>query len=128
MPLVTAAAGVGGLAVVAAVDPATGGSYLRCAFHAMTGWWCPGCGATRATHRLLHGDVAGALGANLFLPVFAALLVLGWLTWFLPTVGRRPPQLLARAPLWSWVLLGASLLGYGVLRNAPWAFAEALAP
>ena len=128
MPLVSAVAGVGGLVVVAAVDPAERGSYLRCPLHAMTGLWCPGCGATRATHRVLHGDILGALGANLFLPVFAALIVLGWLTWFLPTLGRRPPQLLARAPAWAWAVLGGALLTFGVIRNLPFAVTRALAP
>lgn len=127
-PLATAAAGLGGLAVVFALDPASSRGYLRCPLHTMTGLWCPGCGVTRATHHLLHGDVGAALGSNVFLPVFAGLLVLGWLTWFRSTTGGRPPQLMTRAPGWAWAVLGASLLGFAVLRNLPWALTRPLAP
>ena len=53
--------------------------YPRCPFFALTGLRCAGCGATRAAHLLLHGDVAGALAQNplLFIAIpFAALFVL----------------------------------------------------
>jgi len=35
--------------------------YPRCPFYALTGHYCPGCGATRAIAELLHGHVAAAL-------------------------------------------------------------------
>lgn len=35
-----------------------------CLFRTATGWACPGCGLTRATHALLHGDVARAFAFN----------------------------------------------------------------
>ncbi|MGD9703288.1 MAG: DUF2752 domain-containing protein [Acidimicrobiia bacterium] len=127
-PLASAVLGVGALGVVFAADPATSRGYLRCPLHEMTGLWCPGCGVTRATYKALHGDVLGALGTNLFLPVFAVLVVAGWLTWFLPTIERRPPLLVARAPAGAWVALGASLLLFAVLRNLPYAPLSALAP
>ena len=97
-PLATAALGISGLGLVFAADPATSSGYLRCPLHEMTGLWCPGCGVTRATHKAVHGDVIGALGSNLFLPVFAVLAVAAWLTWFLPTIDRRPPALVAARP------------------------------
>ena len=127
-PLATAALGIGGLGLVFAADPATSGGYLRCPLHEMTGLWCPGCGVTRATHKAVHGDVIGALGTNLFLPVFAVLIVAGWLTWFLPTIDRRPPAFVARAPTSIWVALGGSLLLFAVLRNLPYAPLSGLAP
>ena len=51
-------------------DPAKMGLPL-CSFHVLTGWDCPGCGATRATHELLHGRLAAAWHYN-------ALWVLSW--------------------------------------------------
>lgn len=48
-------------------DPATAGFFPRCPLKWVTGWECPGCGATRALHALLHGEVAQALSFNYFL-------------------------------------------------------------
>jgi hypothetical protein len=128
-PVATALAGVAGLAYVAANDPnRTGAAFPACPFHAMTGLWCPGCGMTRATHALLHGDLAAAISANVFLPVFAVLIVAGWLTWFLPTIGRCPPRAVWRLPVGAWVGLGSALLVFGVVRNLPVPGFRALAP
>lgn len=45
-----------------------------CMFHELTGLYCPGCGSTRALHRLLHGNPIGALHANPLLLVIGPLL------------------------------------------------------
>src|SRR3954468_5483976 len=58
-------------AILYRVDPATSHLYPRCAFHALTGLQCPGCGTTRALHHLLHGDIAGAFRLNAMLFVVA---------------------------------------------------------
>ncbi len=67
-------------AYVLAVDPA-GGGYPRCLFYEATGYYCAGCGATRALHALLHGKLTEALHDNalfvVLLPV-ALALVLKW--------------------------------------------------
>jgi hypothetical protein len=119
-PIAAACLGVAGLAYVAANDPNRAGApFPACPFHAMTGLWCPGCGMTRATYALLHGDVAAAFSANLFLPVFAILAIAGWVTWFLPTIGREPPRALWRLPVGVWIGFGAALLAFAVLRNLP---------
>jgi hypothetical protein len=127
-PIVAAGAAVGGLGMIYAVDPTTSTLLPSCPFHAVTGLWCPGCGATRATHELLHGHIAAALGGNLFLPVFAALLGLAWWSWYRTVTVGAPPAFIARAPGWSVVALGAALLSFGVLRNMPFEPLRALAP
>ena len=38
--------------------------FPRCFLHAATGLECPGCGGLRATHALLHGDIARAFAYN----------------------------------------------------------------
>lgn len=54
------------------VDPNKPGNLLpKCPFNWLTGLNCPGCGATRMVHALLHGDVVAAWHYN------AVLLVLG---------------------------------------------------
>jgi hypothetical protein len=128
-PLAAAGLGIAGLAYVAGHDPNAGGSVFPvCPFHAMTGLWCPGCGMTRATYAMLHGHLGAAFSANLFLPAFLLLVVAGWATWFLPTIGRRPPWAIWRLPVGVWVGFGAALLAFGVLRNLPVPGLRALAP
>ena len=54
-------------------------SSYRCPFHAVTGWYCPGCGGTRALGALLRGDAVAALQDNVLmftvLPVVAVAVV-----------------------------------------------------
>jgi Protein of unknown function (DUF2752) len=109
--------GLGALAYVAAADPAKGGWFLPCPFHEVTGLWCPGCGLTRATHQLLRGHVLSALGSNLMLPVFGALVLVAWADWVVPRRVRGP--WLARVPATMWWALGAAMVTFAVLRNLP---------
>jgi hypothetical protein len=51
------------------MDPLAGPDYPHCFTQTMFGFRCIGCGATRAVHSLLHGDIKAALGFN-FLAVF----------------------------------------------------------
>ena len=83
---------------------------LPCLFRAATGLDCPLCGATRATLRLLRGDVAGALDFNalwvLSIPLLAVWFVMAW---------RRRSFVIARPQL-----LFAVGLAFAVVRNLPW--------
>ena len=73
-----AATGMAALgAAVGYFDPAKAGLFPVCPLLAMTGFACPGCGATRGLHALLHGDLLGALDFNLLLPGF--LIFFGYL-------------------------------------------------
>lgn len=88
-----------------------------CAFKALTGLHCIGCGLTRALHALVHGDIAGAFAMNplamLVLPLVPLML--------LDTRGLTPTRL---KPLMSvvmtptlWLVL---LPAYWIARNLPW--------
>jgi hypothetical protein len=127
-PLIVAAGGVAGLALVSAVDPRASGAYPRCPLHAMTGLWCPGCGITRALHDALHGDLASALSTNAMLPVYAVLTVLGWWSWWQIAHGRAAPRIITSARPTAWIALGATLVTFAVLRNLPVEPFAALAP
>ncbi|HTS19695.1 MAG TPA: DUF2752 domain-containing protein [Verrucomicrobiae bacterium] len=95
-------------AVLFAFDPTRVNIYPVCAFHQLTGLWCPGCGTTRALHQLLHGNVVAAFHFNALsmamLPVAGYLIVRGDVT--------------TLKPGWIWVLL-AVIVAFGVLRNIP---------
>ncbi|GGU57388.1 DUF2752 domain-containing protein [Lentzea flava] len=76
--IVLAAAGVGA-AILLVVDPNQPGNLLpKCPIKWLTGFNCPGCGATRMVHALLHGDIVGAFHYNAVLLVLGVPLVL-WL-------------------------------------------------
>jgi hypothetical protein len=127
-PASAGVAAVAGALYVRAVDPAEAGVLPACPFHRLTGWWCPGCGMTRGLHHLLTGDIPGALGSNLFLPVVVLLGGGLWLSWLWPTLTGRRLDGLRRVPEWSWVALTVLAVAYGVLRNLPMAPFDALAP
>jgi hypothetical protein len=99
---------IGAAVILFALDPARTSVLPSCPFHTLTGWWCPGCGATRALHELLHGHWAAALRLN---PLAIALLPLvGYLT-----VRREPLRV---KPVWMWMLAGMILV-FGIVRNIP---------
>jgi len=113
-----------GLALSAAVyllwrfDP----SHVRlwvCTFHAFTGLYCPGCGATRATHELLHGRLLSALHDNAFwvavLPLAACAAVAEGLRL---ARGRGLNHSLFGNPRLLIALAVVGLL-FGLLRNIP---------
>lgn len=116
----------GGLALAAAagiyrMDPEqelTEATLLGCGFKQVTGLDCPGCGATRATHYLLHGDVVAAFQHN---PAYVGgvPLLLGAVPVWLAAV-RRGVRL-STATVWGiWLTLLILLLVYWVVRNLAW--------
>ena len=96
-----------------------------CMFKAFTGYYCIGCGLTRALHALVHGDIGGAFAMNplamLVLPLIPLMLIDGR--------GATPAPL---KPFMSvvmtpklWMLL---LPAYWIARNLPWVPFSWLAP
>ena len=128
-PLAVGGALVGGATFLVRHDPAAPGSlFPRCLLHQTTGLWCPGCGLTRGTYQLLHGDLivgaelqrvhtAGARGDRRRMGRVVEGLVGG-------TAAAMPPQ----AGRWLSIAMPVLLIAYGVLRNLPVAPARALAP
>ena len=119
LPIAAGCCLVTGAAYVAAVDPSSAGVFLPCPFRAATGWWCPGCGLTRATHHLLHGDIATALRFNALVPVVLALVAGTWLLWVLQA-GGRPLAWRGRAPQAACVAAAIVVaVAFAVVRNLP---------
>ena len=58
-----------------AFEPGKTGFFPPCLFRALTGLTCPGCGATRAMHQIVHGHFVAAFMLNpLFLLAIPFLL------------------------------------------------------
>lgn len=120
------AAAAAAFVVLRHIDPNQPGSVLPpCPVYALTGLFCPGCGATRCLHALAHFDLATAMAMNpllvLSLPALALLTAYG--AGLLPAVLLPLARQLCRPIAWA-VLLGA----YAVARNLPWAPWNWLAP
>jgi hypothetical protein len=109
----------------AAVAPSIARYGPPCPFHSMTGLDCPGCGATRAVLALTRGDVAAALGHNVFIVASLPLLVVVWVSWLRSSrFGVAWPAWLRSAlPLAVWAGVG---LAFAVARNLPVPFLEPL--
>ena len=91
---------------------------IPCPFHALTGWYCPGCGISRLCLALLRLDFSAALQSNaaVFALLPVGLVVLS--AWAVRYI-RTGEQGLRR---WQTVLIGGMivvLLLFGLLRNLP---------
>lgn len=125
-PLVTLTA-LGALTIALALrSPHVAGSYGVCPLLGLTGMYCAGCGVLRASHDLLHLDVAGAWQMNpLWVLVIPAVIVgLGWWTWTRFRVfraeraGQEWPHF--KVPSARWGVAGlVVLIVYSVARNIP---------
>ncbi|KAB2367638.1 DUF2752 domain-containing protein [Actinomadura montaniterrae] len=111
--------------LVAVVDPNRPGHYPTCPFLAMTGYYCPGCGAMRLVNALAHGHAGTAFGFNpllfLLLPVFGYLYV----RWTVLSLKGRPMWSALFRPVAVYCFVGV-VAAYWIVRNLP--FAHALAP
>ena len=112
--MLAAGAGCAALAVVGLVDPSRTTLTPPCPLQALTGLDCPLCGATRATHALVHGRLVEALDFNAL--YVAALPLVGFLVLLWLVRGRLPDRVRSGAFLWSAV---AVAVVFAVLRNLP---------
>jgi hypothetical protein len=103
---------VGALGYIGLVDPHRPDSiFPLCPFKLLTGLNCPGCGALRMTHDVLHGDLVAAINDNVLLLVGLPLLA----AWVLlrRRIGK-PPMTLP-----TTVTIVLTLVAWTVVRNLP---------
>ena len=120
------AAAASGTALLYRYDPnAAGNPFPPCMFHALTGYWCIGCGMTRALHALAHGEVLRAFSMNPLAMTMLAIspLLLGWKLGWRPAWLRPLVAVVAEPKFWL-VLLPL----YWIARNLPWFPFTLLAP
>ncbi|HTL55610.1 MAG TPA: DUF2752 domain-containing protein [Candidatus Limnocylindrales bacterium] len=113
-------------AILFCFDPTHYNIYPQCAFYQVTGLLCPGCGALRAGHQLLHGHLLTAFRFNpllvTYIPVVAAL----YLRYLVRSSnGQSRPIAFPMHLVW---LLGVGALALGVWRNLPGAPVAILPP
>lgn len=89
---------------------------IPCVFHLITGWQCPGCGATRMLLSLLRRDWKGAFHYNPALMVLLPMLAL----WAVPLLrqylleGTWHTSKKQNRMLWG---MTTAFLLFGILRN-----------
>lgn len=119
--------GVAGLITLYCVPPRPGSIYPPCLFYMTLGLHCPGCGATRCMHALVHGRIADAASFNLLF--FLSLPVIAFFVGralYRALAGKLPR--LKPVPTWWIIALAVLLISFGVLRNIPYPPFERLAP
>ncbi len=115
------------LIVVYTVFDPTGNAYFpKCPFRMLTGLECPGCGAQRAVHCLLHFDIPGALSHNALLVLSIPYLVTGFVFDMRRSEGenavRWRKRLFGTTAIW---IIFAVIVAFCILRNIPF-FADYL--
>lgn len=95
------------------------GAGIPCVFHRITGFYCSGCGASRALRSILHLDFYQAFRYNAiftlgfpFLAVYFLALGADYIRFGKDRISQKIPMKLV------WVLIAAALI-YGILRNVP---------
>jgi hypothetical protein len=102
----------GAFGYIGIVDPHKPDSIFPvCPFRLLTGLNCPGCGALRMIHDVLHGDLAAAINDNVVLLVGVPLLAV----WFL--LRRRDRRSPLTLPSAAAVII--TLVAWTVVRNLP---------
>lgn len=105
------ATALSGLGMIVAFNPENSNFFPPCPFHHATGFYCPGCGSTRAIHKLFHGQFVDAISLNPLMVLSIPLLIV---------MAMKPAWI-----YWTWVpwLSMTILIVYGVVRNIPiWPF------
>ena len=99
----------------------------ECPLHATTGFYCPGCGSQRATHKLLNFNIFGALQQNVLYLI--SLLLLGYhlIITGINTIFKRQYYNYIYHPKTPLVIL-VMIIIFWILRNIPYYPFNLLAP
>ena len=95
------------------------GAGIPCMFHQITGFYCSGCGASRALRSVLHLDFYQALRYNAiftlalpFLIIYGGALAVSYIRFGKDKISGKVSMKIV------WVLIAAAII-YGILRNIP---------
>ncbi len=110
-------------------DPEESGAvFAPCWFHRLSGLFCPGCGATRSGHALLHGRLIEAASFNLFFVLAAVIIPIALAKKIHIWVEGKPPRLAGSAARRWMFWIPWLVIAFTIMRNLPWAPFSWLAP
>ncbi len=104
--------------LVGLVDPNRHHYFGECPLRALTGLWCPACGATRASYAMFHGHVVTAFHDNVLWLVLGPIAAYAWLAWALEAFGRPVLPRVRVGPRSAFAFL-VVLAAFFALRNVP---------
>ena len=93
---------------------------LPCLIRALTGLYCPACGATRAVMALLGGDLYSALRNNLIVTIFAVPMFAAACAVYFCALSGRLSEISDRTLIYSAVAIcafGVFFFAFGAVRN-----------
>lgn len=115
------------LVALAVKDPRTYGLGPLCPTNRFLGIYCPGCGSTRASYDLLHGQFASAIRNNPLIVVLGVPLI-AWIAACESLALFRGAAPRIRLPIWAQVATLIVIVAFGVARNIPVSAMEFLRP
>ena len=107
--------------------PADSGVLPECPSR-MLGFYCPGCGSTRAAHYTLNGDLGAAFRHNPLGMVLGVPVVSGCVVWLLVTFRLGRPARVPILPAWMGTVIAVVVVVYFAVRNVPGEAFEWLRP
>ncbi|HET9478154.1 MAG TPA: DUF2752 domain-containing protein [Pyrinomonadaceae bacterium] len=99
-------------------EPGRTGFFPSCPFRVLTGLTCPGCGATRALHEMLHGHFEAAFMLNPLLLLALPLLLYALLRYSTIAMRGRLPRRNALPAPYIYAMFFV-IVGFWIFRNTP---------
>lgn len=95
------------------------GAGIPCMFHQATGFFCSGCGSSRALRSILHLDFYQALRYNAIFTILLPALAVYFSALIISYIRFGEDRISGKIPMkFVWVMIAVAVL-YGVLRNIP---------
>jgi hypothetical protein len=115
--------GVAGVAVATVAlhvrDPLVTHSWGVCPLYALTGVYCPGCGALRAVNDLTGAHLGHAASSNLLLVLAVPVAVVLFARWSYAAWAGRDVRIVPALPVRVWTVLTVLVVGFTLARNLP---------
>lgn len=98
-----------GILYLKVISPALG-FHIPCIFRHVTGFYCPGCGMTRASLAILEGDIYQSFRFNMLIFILLPLFILFY------ALEKKGKVKASKSLMFGMLTL---TLAFGVLRNLP---------
>lgn len=87
---------------------------VPCLFHLLTGYYCPGCGGTRAVRYLLRGEIWKSIQYHPLVVYMAAVAAVELSRLAADRIKKRPVRYQKRYEILVWVGVAVILVNWGV--------------